>query len=170
MLNIPNLISFLRIPLAFCFFQQNPVLRSLAVIIALLSDGLDGYLARRLNLTSQLGTLLDPLADKFFVIMAASVLISEGQLNFYEVCILICRDFSVLTFGIYLFFKGNLSKYRFKSIWCGKITTFFQFIVLAALVWKVPIPPYAFTVFITLGLLALPELYFSRSDKLPDTP
>lgn len=158
MLTIPNIISFSRLPLAFLFLQSHPLYRTLAIILAMLSDALDGYVARKWNLTSTYGTLLDPLMDKFFVIFCLGIFIGEDKLTLWEAAFFICRDFSVLFFGIYLACTSKLATYRFRAIWCGKVTTFLQFMFLLSLTLGVVIPPAAFTVFILLGLLALIEL------------
>lgn len=165
MINLPNIISFSRIPLAFCFLQTNPFYRTIALLIALVTDGLDGYLARRTGSASRLGTLLDPFTDKFFVILAASVLISEGRLTLFELSLLICRDFSVLLFGCYLLVRRRLSRYNFRAIWCGKITTVLQFSTLLAVIWGFPIPPLVYGAFVTLGLLAFVELACTLEPK-----
>ena len=113
LLTWPNIFSFSRIPLAFLFLQENPPWRICAVILALLSDGLDGYLARRQRLSSKFGTLLDPFADKFFVLFAAIILIHEGRLNLWQAMAIACRDISVLLFGTYLMLNKRLFKYEF---------------------------------------------------------
>lgn len=159
MINLPNLISISRIPLAFCFLQNDPIYRLLGVCLALITDGLDGFLARRYDQSSFLGTLLDPLTDKFFVIMGGIVLINEGRLSLVEACMLVSRDFALLFFGAYLLLQGNLTRYRFRAIWTGKITTVLQFGVLLALIWGMTIPPFLYGVFVALGFLALLELY-----------
>lgn len=161
MFNFPNLLSISRIPLALCFFQENPFYRSLAILIALLTDGLDGYLARRYNQSSRLGSILDPCTDKFFVLVVSALFIGEGRLTLLELCMLIFRDFSVIIFGCYLWLKGQLIQYQFRAIWCGKITTVLQFAVLFCIIWGVSIPPFAFATFVLLGLLALFELYLT---------
>lgn len=167
MFTVPNVLSLCRIPLAFCFLQESPLIRSLAIILALISDGLDGYLARRYRQESQLGTILDPLTDKFFVLFATIILVGEGRLNLLEVGLLICRDFSVAFFACYLLWKKNLTHYRVRAIWCGKVTTVCQFIVLFCLVYSIPIPVAGFTLFALLGILALLELYLtSASHKI----
>jgi phosphatidylglycerophosphate synthase len=160
--NLPNFISLLRIPLAFVFLQENPLYRALAIVCALASDGLDGYVARRFRLNTQFGTLLDPFTDKFFVIAACLTMIHEHRLTLAEACMLICRDFSVVVFGCYLIFRGRLAKYRFRAILCGKITTVLQFIVLFGLALHISFPPFVYLMFIVLGVLALVELYFTR--------
>lgn len=158
LLTLPNLISFSRIPLALLFLQDNPAWRLFAIILALLSDGLDGYLARRQSMTSKFGALLDPFADKFFVIFIAIILINEGRLHLWQAVALACRDISVLLFGIYLVLNKRLVKYQFRAIWCGKVTTIFQFFVLMCLTLHIAIPSPLYIMFILLGLLSLVEL------------
>ncbi len=155
---LPNLISFSRILFAFLFLQDHVFWRSLAIMMALLSDGLDGYLARRESRSSKFGTLLDPFADKFFVIFAVVILINEGKLLPWQAIALLCRDISVLLFGIYLLLNKRLVQYQFRAIWCGKITTLLQFFILFSLTlnWMIPSPLYI--TFILLGILSLVEL------------
>ncbi len=166
MLTIPNLLSLMRIPLAFLFLQQNLWLRGLAIVLAMVSDGLDGYIARRFGSISRFGTLLDPLMDRFFVFFIIGVLITENQLTFIDASALICRDFAVLLFGFYLVLTGKISKFRFRAIWCGKVTTSLQFLFLLAMTFHLPIPEYTYSVFVVLGFLALMELYLSKTDPL----
>ncbi len=159
MLNLPNFLSLLRIPLALIFLQTNPIYRALAIILALLTDWLDGFIARRYDLSSRFGTMLDPLMDKFFVFFVLSILINEQRVTPLEVCLLICRDFSVFFYGIFLAIKGRLITYKFRAIWCGKITTVLQFGVLLGLTFGMKVPTYAYSIFIILGIMALGELY-----------
>jgi CDP-diacylglycerol---glycerol-3-phosphate 3-phosphatidyltransferase len=159
MFTLPNLLSLMRLPLAFVFLQANPYYRAMAIVLALITDGLDGYVARRYNLVNRIGTLLDPLMDKFFVFFALSVLIHEQSLSWKEACMLICRDFSVIIYGCYLALRGRLLSYRFRAIWCGKVTTVLQLLVLFGLTFHVPFPSYTYGIFILLGVLALVELY-----------
>ena len=166
LLTLPNIISFLRIPLAFLFLQENPVWRLWAIILAMLSDGLDGYLARRNKMTSQIGTLLDPIADKFFVLFVASILIMEGRLLPWQAITLICRDISVALFGIYLALTRRLTKYEFRAIWCGNVTTILQFFVLASLTLNIHVPSSLYITFILLGMLSLIELALPKKKLL----
>jgi CDP-diacylglycerol--glycerol-3-phosphate 3-phosphatidyltransferase len=166
MFTIPNLLSLMRIPLALLFLKQNIWCRSSAIILAMITDGLDGYIARRFGSISRFGTLLDPLMDRFFVFFIIAIFISENQLSYLDASALICRDFSVMLFGFYLVLSGKLSKFRFRAIWCGKVTTSLQFIVLLAMTFKVPLPSYTYSIFIILGFLALAELYLSKTDPL----
>jgi len=162
MLNIANLLSLVRVPLVLVFLQQSVAWRIVGVLLAMASDGLDGFVARRYNRTTQFGAFLDPLMDKFFVFFALAVMIAEQRISVPEMLAMLCRDFSVIFFGFYLLLKGNWAKYKFRSIWCGKITTVLQLSVLIALTLHIPLPSYFFVTFIVLGALALIELYLSQ--------
>lgn len=163
---IPNLLSLLRIPFALVFLQGNPLYRSLAIIFAMITDILDGYLARRYRMSSQIGALIDPIMDKFFVLFVLATLITENRLSWPDALSLICRDYSVVLFGFYLVLSGQLTKYQFRAIWCGKVTTALQFAILLGLTFHYEFSPLVYDTFIVLGILALLELYFKKSDAL----
>jgi CDP-diacylglycerol--glycerol-3-phosphate 3-phosphatidyltransferase len=164
MLTFSNLLSISRIPLALLFLKADIFYRIFAIILAMLTDCLDGFLARRFRATSQFGAILDPLVDKFFVIFALVIFFQENRLSFPEAISLICRDFSILLFGVYLGLKGFWTHFQFRSIWSGKITTALQFLVLIGLTFHVKIPSYVYISFIVLGLLALIELYLINKE------
>ncbi len=162
MFTLPNYITLLRAPLALLFLQDAPSYRCLAIILAMISDGLDGYIARKWGKTSYSGTILDPLLDKFFVFFVLIIFLREGRLEPWQAVVMVSRDFSVLLFGCYLAAMKQLKSYQYRAILCGKITTFFQFIVLFSLTMDFPIPTYFFSSFLLLGLCALGELYSFR--------
>lgn len=160
MFTIPNIISLSRLPLALVFLQENLFYRIAALILAMCSDVLDGYFARRYCLVSRLGTLIDPLSDKLFVIFVLGILTRENNsLTVTQIASFFCRDMAVVIYGSYLVLTDKLSRHCFRSIWCGKLTTFFQFIVLITYSLGVAIPSEIFAIFIILGILALFELY-----------
>jgi CDP-diacylglycerol--glycerol-3-phosphate 3-phosphatidyltransferase len=158
MLNLSNSLSLLRAPLAFLFLVENQTLRLIAIVLAMLTDSVDGYFARRYHATSRLGAILDPAMDKFFVVFALTVFLLEGRLEVWEACSMISRDFSLCLFGIYLSLSGYWQSYEFRAIRWGKITTALQFIVLIALTFGLTLPWYLYVTFIVFGALALYEL------------
>lgn len=158
MFTIPNLISFIRLPLAFLFLQNNILFRLFIIILAMISDALDGYLARKYRLSSTFGTFLDPITDKFFVLFILGILIMEEKMMLWEAATFLTRDFSLLLYGIYLTLTRRITTYHFRAIWFGKLFTFLQFSILLALTFGFVIPSSIFTLFGILGLLALIEL------------
>ncbi len=101
-LNIPNLLTFARIvmiPVCLWFLDQNTLrgcyFAGLTFTIAAFTDLLDGYLARKLNVVSVLGKLLDPLADKLIVMASLIWMVPMGRMPTWAVIILIGREISI---------------------------------------------------------------------------
>ena len=95
MRGIPNAITLLRLLLtpviAMLLVERYYVAGFVIYVFAALSDGLDGYLARRFNVTSRVGALLDPVADKLIVICASFALAWQGLLPLWVAIPLIAR-------------------------------------------------------------------------------
>lgn len=159
---IPNFISFLRLPLALCFLQGNVTVRLFALFAAMFSDGIDGFIARRFQCVSRFGTFFDPLMDKFFVGVVLTVFFSEGQLSPLQFLAMFSRDLSVMLFALYLFFAGDLKRYKVQSIWTGKAMTFGLFVVLIMSTMQVAVPFWVYQGFFVLGVCAFVELWVTR--------
>lgn len=161
MWTLPNILSLTRVPLALIFLVENPALRTVAILLALATDGLDGYLARKYRQTSQLGAAIDPLTDKFFVLVILSIFIREGRLLPWQAAALLSRDCAVFIFGFYLLCSGRLKDYRIEAIISGKITTVLQSLFFLLLIFNMP-PSLIFFLFFFLGITSLLELFSSR--------
>jgi cardiolipin synthase len=135
---IPNLLSVIRILLAPVFFglvaYGHMTWAFWVFFVGGLTDGLDGFFARILNQRSELGTILDPVADKVFLSLSSLTLGLYGIVPRWVVILFVARDI-VLVSGVILL----------KLIDCpipvqphilGKVTTGFQvfYLGLAALV------------------------------------
>lgn len=156
---VSNGLSALRIPLACLFLVESPIIRCWTIICAMMTDILDGYLARKYGQASQIGAALDPLTDKFFTLVAMGALLTEGRLLGWQMVALVSRDMAVVLFGFYLYLSGNWSRYRLRAIWFGKMTTALQFLVLIGLSLGFEVPFAAFASLIALGFLSLLELF-----------
>jgi CDP-diacylglycerol--glycerol-3-phosphate 3-phosphatidyltransferase len=94
---IPNVISFLRllgVPL-FLWLALGPAANGwalLVLVVAGISDYLDGKIARRFGQTSRLGTLLDPAADRLYILATVAALTDLGVLPIWLACFLVGRD------------------------------------------------------------------------------
>lgn len=174
MFTTPNLLSLLRGPLGLLFFFcDSTAVRVTALLFAMASDALDGLLARYYGQESRLGTLLDPIMDKFFVLLALCTLISENALSWKQASFFLSRDIALLLFAMLLLLTGQLRRHNVRAIWCGKISTALQFSLLLALTLQHAVPSYFYASFALLGFCSLLELYFvdyrvlatSSSDK-----
>ena len=97
---IPNIISILRIllviPTVYVLWQHQYSYALLLFFIAGLSDGLDGFLARRFNWTSRLGSFLDPMGDKLLMTASYFMLGLLGHLPIWLVAVVIGRDLVIV--------------------------------------------------------------------------
>lgn len=159
MLSLSNSLSLLRAPLALLFLVESTSCRIAAIILAMLTDTFDGYLARKRQAVTRFGAVLDPAMDKFFVLFALIVFYTEGKIEIWQGISMIARDFFLCAFGIYLSLAGFWEKYRVTSIRWGKISTALQFIVLIGLSIGIVFPSYLYGIFILFGLLAFIELW-----------
>jgi cardiolipin synthase len=98
--NIPNLLSFLRIALVpvFLWFLLDEFFLAAIVVLAVagLTDFLDGYLARKLNQTTKLGKMLDPVADRLYIFATLLALSATGYVPWWLAGLVILRDVLML--------------------------------------------------------------------------
>jgi len=93
------------------------------------TDWLDGYLARKLNLISDFGKFMDPLADKMLTTAAFLIFINQGLLTSWIVFIILTREFIVSGLRMTAASKGVI----IAAGWSGKFKTVLQFILIIAL-------------------------------------
>ncbi len=128
---MPNLLSFLRLALVPVFLillvQEEDAWALLVLFVASLSDFLDGFLARRFNLITRLGQLLDPAADRLYIFAALIALASRDLVPWWIVLVVVSRDVFLLGLGIVLanFGFGPLPVHLL-----GKVATFCLFYAL----------------------------------------
>ena len=104
--NIPNALSILRIimvvPFIYALGYEDKLGMILILTTILASDYIDGYLARKWNVTSDLGRILDPLADKFVIVSVAVVLVIFRDFPLWLALAMIARDIGILLAGFYM--------------------------------------------------------------------
>lgn len=131
-MNIPNLISILRIVLIPLFLYlifiakfEERIWALVVFIIAALTDFLDGWSARKLGQETDLGKFLDPLADKFLVIAAiVAFLILDPLVPLWMILIIVLREI-LLTLMRYLAIRR---KSVLRTTKFGKVKTAFQMV------------------------------------------
>ncbi len=120
MYTLPNLITLTRIALGFLFFTYYPNPSSyIFIYLGAFSDILDGWVARRFNLTSKLGEVLDPIVDKIFWILIVIKLYTSHVIPKWFLISVGIRDTIFFVAFIYMFITNN---YKFKATASGKIT------------------------------------------------
>ena len=138
MLTIPNLVTLLRLLLVPCFLwasrERMFVLAFVLFVIAASSDSIDGMIARRWNMQSKLGALLDPAADK--TLMVCGVLyytfandIPVVRLPSWLTFTVFIRDFLIVFFAYLMYTRVQVT--RFPPSVYGKISTILQMVVLS---------------------------------------
>jgi CDP-diacylglycerol--glycerol-3-phosphate 3-phosphatidyltransferase/cardiolipin synthase len=125
--SLPNLISISRLALAAAFvvFEQ-PDFRIVLVMLALATDYLDGWLARRAGSMSRIGALLDPFADRVFVLVGVSVFLFEGTLSTLGYFIMISRDLMTAIGFLVARMVPSLRPVAFHARFPGKLVTVLQ--------------------------------------------
>lgn len=141
-LNLPNAITLFRlsvIPVLFFLLLSPDQTWSLviAVIFILVSttDLLDGYVARRYQIVTTMGKLLDPIADKLVINTAMILMIPIGRIPAWVVAIIIIRDFAVDGIRNIASSEG----FTIQASWLGKQKTLCQVFAVSALMIHYPI-------------------------------
>ncbi len=158
MFNPPNSLSLLRAPLALLFLYESPVIRIIAVLLAMITDFSDGFLARKYKYSSRLGAILDPLMDKFFVFFVLGVFLVEKSLTPTQSVLMISRDIFLCIFAILLKIRGDWKTYKCKAVRWGKVTTTMQFGIIITLTLGFKVPFYTYLLFMAVGILVFIEL------------
>ena len=141
LLTIPNILSLLRLPLALVFIlNESAIVRALIIVAAGVSDGIDGWLARKLRQDSGAGQIVDPITDKLFVLVALATLTAHGLLAPWMVLALLTRD--IYTSFAFFILKALNWHVHFKARVFGKTVTVLQLaVMIAALLWPAAVVP-----------------------------
>ncbi len=133
---VPNQITLLRLgflPIFLILISYEHYRWALAVlVVAGLSDGIDGLLARKLNQRSSLGAYLDPIADKLLLSSSFVILAFKKEIAWWLTIIVLSRDVLILVVAVVIILIWG---YRpFPPSLLGKMTTFFQIVLVFTVV------------------------------------
>lgn len=134
LVTLPNTISLSRVLLALAFVvSSDPRGRILLIAVAGITDFMDGWLARHEKTESTAGALLDPLADRIFVLVAISTYLVEGQLTTGQYFLFLTRDIATAVGFLVAKIIPTLRPAVFRARWLGKIVTVLQLVALVAI-------------------------------------
>ncbi|MBQ2696165.1 MAG: CDP-diacylglycerol--glycerol-3-phosphate 3-phosphatidyltransferase [Clostridia bacterium] len=134
-MNLPNILTLIRlfmVPLYVVVFQHEEGVRlfsTLIFVLASVTDVLDGYLARKLNMSTKWGQLMDPLADKCMQLAVILTLFFAGQVPVWFLIILVVKELMMITGSAFLFSKKTYVKANIT----GKLSTVVLFLVMTLL-------------------------------------
>jgi cardiolipin synthase len=167
---LPNLLTMLRmvlVPVFVSLLFYGRFMSALAVfVLAGITDGLDGLLARRFNQKSQLGTILDPIADKLLLV-TSYVVLSLPQISpqpmprhfpvpFWVTAAVISRDVFIIVGAAAINVVTGFRNFRPSIL--GKANTVIQIVSIALILLALSVPPlrgYLPTVYTTVFVFAL---------------
>jgi CDP-diacylglycerol---glycerol-3-phosphate 3-phosphatidyltransferase len=137
--SLPNLISISRLALAAAFVVlERSDVRIVLVMLALATDYFDGWFARRRKSITRTGALLDPFADRVFVLVGVSVLLFEGTISTLEYFIMISRDLMTAVGFLVARVVPSLRTVAFQARFPGKLVTVLQLSALIAILISPP--------------------------------
>ena len=136
--DIPNVISIVRIalvfPIVYMLAEREFSYALVLFFIAGISDGLDGYLAKRNNWETRLGSILDPVADKLLLVSSYLILGWLHEIPGWLVIGVIARDIIIVVGGVAYHFL--IGQFDMEPSWISKANTFFQILLVLVVVFS----------------------------------
>jgi phosphatidylglycerophosphate synthase len=150
---LPNIISSSRVLLAAGFMvTRDTDARLVLVGCAAATDFLDGWIARVARVTSKWGALIDPIADRFFALVAVSTFLFLGELSTVGYFVMISRDLMTAVGFLVARAVSWLKPVQFKARASGKLVTVLQLATFAVLLRA---PAYLTPCLWAVGLVSL---------------
>ena len=132
---IPSIISLFRIllitPFVVFFLNRDYIVAAVILVVSGISDFLDGVIARRFHQESELGKILDPLADKLTLIAVGICLIFIEPFVLPLMIIMVTKDLLMLVGGSIVIKQGVIPP---KSKWYGKLSTVLFYVTVSLIV------------------------------------
>ena len=141
-MNLPNKLTMLRIALipvfVICFYlpvKHNMLIAAAVFIVAYITDAIDGHLARKRNLVTDFGKLMDPIADKLLSSTALIMLSACGYIHPVATVVILSREMFISGVRLVCAEKGKVVA---ASIW-GKLKTVSQAVCIGAVMILYPL-------------------------------
>ncbi len=145
-------MSLSRVVLALAFvLVSEPWDRIALIAVAGLTDFMDGWLARHKKSESSAGALLDPIADRIFVLVAISTYLVEGQLTTTQYFVFLTRDLATALGFVVAKIIPTLRPAVFRARMLGKIVTVLQLVTLVTIIL---VPELTQVLVVTIGVVS----------------
>ncbi|MBF0402129.1 MAG: CDP-alcohol phosphatidyltransferase family protein [Magnetococcales bacterium] len=137
-MNLPNFLSFLRIfsvPLLIWLMMEGYATAAFWLFgLAGLTDALDGFIAKRFHMETELGRYLDPLADKLLLLAGFVILTVFDLLPLWLTLLVVTRD--VVIVGGALVYQVMTGMLQIRPLWISKLNTVSQMLLLLLVLWR----------------------------------
>lgn len=164
---IPNLLTTLRITLAVGFPVAPASFHLGIILIALLTEFLDGFIARLFLWSSPLGELLDPIADKLFFLSVCITWVVLGKLSWFELFLLGAREIGIVIIAIFLLLSGNIRDVKpIRAKPLSKVTTTLQYAFFLVIAFGNEAPPALLMLTAVTGFLAAAQYVILVKNQL----
>ncbi|MDA8018077.1 MAG: CDP-diacylglycerol--glycerol-3-phosphate 3-phosphatidyltransferase [Thermoanaerobaculia bacterium] len=162
MLNLPNLLTILRILLVpvlvvvlLTKFDGKEFVGLAVFLFAALTDLLDGIIARRKQMVTRLGKLLDPAADKILTSAAFISLVEMGRAAAWIVVVIVAREFAISTLRSVAASQNQV----IAASWSGKLKTVTQVVAISLLIFQDNLGDLAWTGTVALWVALVVSVY-----------
>lgn len=160
-MNLPNMLTmsrFFLIPLFIVvFFKWGAAYAFLIFVIAGITDVADGYIARKRNLVTDLGKMLDPLADKLMILTVIISLLLAGKLTWLVTLLVCVREGAMIASSIYYHFHG---KKTVPANLLGKLTTLLFYVAILLIVFEISYYVQFLWLVVTLSFIASVKYFY----------
>ncbi len=171
-MNLPNALSMFRITLIspylyfYLFFPTYGESIALTIfIISGLTDLLDGYIARKFNQITKIGTVLDPLADKLMLVSVLTGFVIKDKINLWLLTFIVCKEL-LMILGSFILYSEKDEVIPSNVI--GKITTILFYVAGIAIIIEMPSGYSLMVSFFILNIISL-FFYFYKFIALKKT-
>ncbi len=155
--SIPNILSYFRIlliPVIIWAYlkKESGLITAIAVILSGASDVLDGKIARRFNMITDIGKVLDPVADKLTQIAMMFCLLEKYELMLPAFIILVIKE---IFMAVTALIEANASQQINGALWYGKVCTVILYATMLILLFFIEIPIAIANTLIIISIIAM---------------
>jgi cardiolipin synthase len=154
---IPNILTVMRlllvIPLVMLLLSNQYALALTVFVIAGLSDGLDGFIARQYGWTSRFGSIFDPIADKLLMVSSFFMLCWQELLPWWLFVTILLRDLAIVggAYAYHQLFTIN----KLSPTYLSKFNTFMQILLVVVVIYSMATDSYTTLLIQTLIYMVL---------------
>lgn len=167
-ITIPNILSFFRIALIpliiylYCF-ASSPLGALIVIVISGISDVVDGFIARKFNMITDFGKMIDPVADKLTQLAVLISLLSRFPWMLLPICIMALKEITSFVIRIFVF---NKSEEVHSARWHGKLNTVILYAIMCLhIIWyEIDITISTICILVSSSLMILSFILYTIDD------